>query len=243
MRIKKEGIDKELSLEESVNEIYEDLIDSISMILEGASFISINELRDATIENAKQEISKKLCNAKAKADAKKLYDDIYAAALAGDEKKVKELQNERDAARAEIQKWTEQLTRMNDLEASRKLRKNKEKDAIEQFRNKYQDKRQAAQATKQAEEDHNNALITQGLRSKLEKIYNKNKLVGATCESLLDIVEEMMGLGTGTADMGVPPVPAVGQEQPIYTKQNKNKEKAMCKYKYNRVIHKSKNVQ
>ena len=85
MRIKKEGIDKELSLEESVNEIYEDLIDSISMILEGASFISINELRDATIENAKQEISKKLCNAKAKADAKKLYDDIYAAALAGDD--------------------------------------------------------------------------------------------------------------------------------------------------------------
>ena len=85
--------------------------------------------------------------------------------------------------------------------------------------------------TGQAKTEHENAQILQGLRNKLEKIYNKNEALGSLCESLLDVLEE---INTGISGMmDVQPTPLAGQRQPSYTKQEKKKEKpAMYRYLY-----------
>ena len=82
------------------------------------------------------------------------------------------------------------------------------------------------------------------MRKILDTLYNKGKAVGAVTESLISVLEEMMALNTGISGMmDVQPTPLAGQRQPSYSKEGKGKQKSMCKYNYNRVMHKSRNVQ
>ena len=119
------------------------------------------------------------------------------------------------------------------------------KEKVRKFKESLLNKEpQTVKQTAQAKEDHENAQITQGLRKKLEKIYNKNNALGTVYESLIDALEEMMALNTGISGMmDIQPTPVVGQRQPSYTRQGKRKEKKICNYNYKRLAHKRRNVQ
>lgn len=244
MQTKKEGIDKELSLEESLNTLYENLIDETILLLESFPIRAINELEDKTIKNLEHEICDRLNKAQIIKGSKQLNNEHDEAIKNKDEKKAQEIEKLRREASAEIEKRKKQLKVFQELNAKRENRKAKEREAIERVRNQYQDPAKVYKDSIKAGEDHSNAELNQGLRKALDKLYNKDKAIGATYENLIDCIEEMMGINTGIAGMmDRQPIGLAGQRQPSYSKEGKGKQKSMCKYNYNRVMHKSKNVQ
>ena len=222
MQTKKEGIDRELSLEESLSTLYESLIDDI--------IVCINEFKEETIEDV---------GIKRQENYDKARSNVMKMLRTGSPREISKATAQSFAA-------AKKLDRYNELKRLRDIAKEKEQKEIEDFKKKYSDKEpQTIQQTKQAGEDHSNAQINQGLRNWLEKIYNKNEALGALYESLLDYVEEMLAIDTGISGMmDRQPVPLAGQGQPSYSKQNKNKQKSICNYNYKRVAHKrTKDVQ
>lgn len=110
--------------------------------------------------------------------------------------------------------------------------------------------------SKQAKTDHENAQILQGMKNKLEKIYNKSESLEELYEGLIHVLQET--ICTSTAVMAPYPIDVVGRPTPFakgnakkgkkshgekraphteiheeYEKQSKGKEKpAMYKYSY-----------
>ena len=83
----------------------------------------------------------------------------------------------------------------------------------------------------------NNRAIEKLMKIKKEGIDKELSLeesLNRTYENLICLLEDMMGINTGISGMvDVQPTPAVGQKQPVYSKQNKGKQKpAMYKFSY-----------
>ena len=235
MKTKKEGIDKELSLEENLNKVYENLIDETILLLEKFPLKVITEMEDSTVKNAENKILDKLSDARFTASSKQLWKDIGQAYINRDEETVEKLKQLHKDAKVEVKKREEQLEKFKKLNAGRKSRKKAEKEKIEAIKKQYQDPMEVARNSVQAGTEHDNAQITQGLRNKLEKIYNKNESVGTVFECLIDSIEEMMGaLNTGTTALGTNPINVAGKEQPSkYSKQSMGgNTKPMLFYRY-----------
>jgi len=240
MKTKKEGIDKELSLEENLNKVYENLIDETILLLEKFPLKVITEMEDSTVNNTGKEILDKLGNARSTASSKQLWKDIKQAYLNGDDKTAEKLKQFHKDAKAEVKKREEQLKKFEKLNAGRKSRKEAEKEKIEAIKKQYQDPSKVAKDSKQAEADQQNAQILQGLKNKYERIFNKNESANTVFECLIDSIEEMMGaLDTGTTALGINPINVAGEKQPSkYLKQSKGEsKKAMLLYSYRKNRH------
>ena len=116
--------------------------------------------------------------------------------------------------------------------------------------------KKAFAGSKQAKIDHDNAQILQGMKNKLEKIYNSSESLEELYEGLIGVLQET--ICTSTAVMAPYPVDVVGRPSPFgkgkrvkrgkekraphtevyesYEKQSKGSQKpAMYKYSYKKV--------
>ena len=118
--------------------------------------------------------------------------------------------------------------------------------------------KRAFSKSKQAKTDHENAQILQGMRNKLEKIYNQSESLEELYKGLIGVLQET--ICTSTAVMAPYPVDVIGRPAPFgkkksskkkshgekraphtkiyeeYEKQHKGSEKpAMYKYNYKKV--------
>ena len=194
MQTKKEGIDKELSLEESLSSMYESIIDETILLLESFPIRAINELEDKTVEDTGKKIWDKLNKAQSVISSKQLYKDIDNAVKNKDEKKYEELQKIKDDAIKEVAKRKKQLETFKDLNAKREERKAEEREAIERVRNQYQDPAKVYKDSIKAGEDHDDAQLTQWKRKRLEALLPE-ALYEEIIESLIYLLEGGISVG------------------------------------------------
>ena len=139
--------------------IYEDLINLLEEF--------INELDDETVEN----VGRKRWEAENKS-----WDDLNKKASSPEEA---------EAILKAAKTAREKVERFERLKRSRKFRKDEERRDLEKFKEKLLNRQpQTIQDYKQAKTAHDNAMIDQGLRNKLEKTFSHECF-----EEILSLVE------------------------------------------------------
>ena len=101
--------------------------------------------------------------------------------------KAEEMEKAREKANAEAIEATQKSQRNDYLMDQRRERKAKERKKLEEFKEKLLNKKQTPQETQKAGSDHANAMIDQGLRNKLEKVFSHECL-----EEICALVEEFI---------------------------------------------------
>ena len=101
--------------------------------------------------------------------------------------KAEEMEKAREKANAEATEATQKSQRNDYLMDQRRERKAKERKKLEEFKEKLLNKKQTPQETQKAGSDHANAIIDQGLRNKLEKVFSHECL-----EEICALVEEFI---------------------------------------------------
>lgn len=143
--------------------IYEDLI------------VLINEVSDELAQRVKEKRRdnwSKAFRLKGLVDSDTYQNEIDWNKKNGRPEKAEEMEKAREKAHADAVEATEKSRRNDYLMDQRRERKAKERKKLEEFKEKLLNRKQTPKETQKAGSDHDNAIIDQGLRNKLEKTFS-----------------------------------------------------------------------
>lgn len=129
----------------------------------------ISEVSDELVSRAKNKRQENYDNAVKAVISPEFEKRVYSAIQNNDMEEAKKLGKEYKTLVANRTKKKEKLEKFKDLEAQRSSRQFNNKAKLERFRNKLMSKGFNYKETEKARKEHDNALINQGLRNKLEK--------------------------------------------------------------------------